>query len=194
MNDERLTKRMTSSDSIALGFEETEGKSFTFKGEVFDTIHYPDGRIEKKEKSFNIVVDSISKLISALIKSQSGYNGGKLYWALGSGSESWDTQTYTPNSGATRLVNEVFRKEIPMANRSFIDDNGNKTNNVTNKLQLDIVIESTEAVGFSLREFGIFGGNATETRNSGIMINHKTHSRIDKVEGMKIERSVRFTF
>lgn len=163
-------------------------------GEVFDTIYHPDGRIEKRKMEFNLVVDSISKLIASLIKFENGYNTGKLFWAFGIGQASWDTTPYSPLPGTTKLVNEVYRKEILPSQRSFIDEAGAKTSVVTDRLQLDIIIENSEMDGISLREFGIFGGNATTVKNSGIQINHKTHSRIDKVAGMRIERSVRFTF
>lgn len=195
MNSENAKRKINSEEAVSINLldEESSGK-YNFIGEVFDTIYHPDGSIEKREKSFNIVVDSISRLISALIKNQSGYSSGNLYWAVGQGAGSWDDAPYSPVSSNKTLQNEVFRKAIPASNRSFIDNNGNKTSSVTNRLQLDIAIESGEANGYSLREFGIFGGNASGTRNSGIMINHKSHSRVDKIEGMRIERSVRFTF
>jgi hypothetical protein len=195
--NEKVNLPLSDEDDFTISFEEESGKSSKgFIGEVHDTIHHPDGRIEKRSKSFNVVVDSISKLIACLIKSESGYTGGKLYWALGSGSTTWDTTPNSPSSGNIKLINEVFRKEITSAQRFFIDANGTKLGAgvISNRLQLDIVIESNEANGYSLREFGIFGGNATGTKDSGIQINHKSHSRIDKVSGMKIERSVRFTF
>lgn len=182
----------TIEDMVTASYQNEEGRKFTFLGEVFDTIYHKDGRIEKREKSFNIVVDSISKLISALIKHENDYTDGRLYWAVGEGLPNWDTAPYSPVATTTKLFKEVFRKQI--TSRSFIDVEGNPTDEVTNRLQLDIVLETNEANGFSLREFGIFGGNVTSVPNSGIMINHKAHSRIDKEEGMRVERSVRFTF
>lgn len=195
MFNESAKRKVQSADvaNINMIDEEVVG-GHSFKGEVFDTIYHVDGTIEKRERSFNIVVDSISTLIGALIKSHNGYNAGTLYWAVGQGAATWDETPYTPVSSAKKLTKEVFRKAIPAENRYFVDASGVRTETVTNRVQFDISFESTEANGFSLREFGIFGGNATDTANSGIMINHKVHSRIDKVEGMRIERSVRFTF
>lgn len=192
---EKVKRNYSMQDITSLGFEENEVTGgHSFKGEVFDTIYHTDGTIEKRERSFNIVVNDISRLISALIKHHNGHNEGNLYWALGTGQDTWDDTPYTPLDTNTKLTNEVFRKAILPEQRTFVDENGEPTSEVTNRLQLNIVIESTEANGNSLREFGIFGGNASETKDSGIMINHKSHARIDKVEGMKIERSVRFTF
>jgi hypothetical protein len=197
MNSENAKRTINETESFQIGLADEEsiaGKRFI--GEVFDTITYPDGRVEKREQSFNIVVDSVSKLIACLIKNETGYTGGTLYWALGNGSTTWDTTPYSPASTNTKLVSEVFRKSIPSANRYFVDASGNKLGAgvISNRLQLDITIDSGEANGYSLREFGIFGGNATATKDSGIQINHKAHSRIDKVDGMVITRSVRFTF
>lgn len=198
MNHENAKRQVVEAGEVlAIGMMDEEsiaGKRFI--GEVFDTIHYPDGRVEKREQSFNIVVDQVSKLIAALIKAETGYTGGKLYWALGAGATAWDTTPYSPVSTNIKLVNEVFRKEITSAQRFFVDANGVKqaAGVITNRIQLDITIESGEANGNSLREFGIFGGNATVTKDSGLQINHKAHSRIDKVDGMRIDRSVRFTF
>jgi hypothetical protein len=197
MNLEIGKRNIIESDSFSVGMADTESFAINgFKGEVFDKINHPDGTIEFRERSFNIVVDQVSKLIACLIKFETGYNAGKLYWALGDGATSWDTTPYSPLNTNVKLVNEVFRKEITSANRYFVDASGNKLGAgvISNRLQLDIIIDSGEANGFSLREFGIFGGNASATKDSGIQINHKAHARIDKVVGMSIERSVRFTF
>lgn len=190
---EKMDKQFGSiEDMVTASYHNDESRKFSFIGEVFDTIHHKDGTIEKREQSYNIVVDSISKLIAALIKYENGYTDGRLYWAVGQGLPNWDGAPYAPVATTTKLFQEVFRKQI--TSRSFIDQEGNPTTEVTNRLQLDIILETNEANGFSLREFGIFGGNVTAVPNSGVMINHKAHSRIDKEEGMKVERSVRFTF
>lgn len=176
--------------NITMGTDEVLNKH-GFIGEVTDKIIYPDGRIEVIE-SHNIVVNSISRLIAAFVKGEPGYMNGNLYWAFGTGKEEWDSNPYTPVASASTLVNEVFRK--PITDRAFIDSNNNPVDHVTNRLELKVILGSDEANGHSLREFGVFGGNATGTKNSGIMLNHKVHARIDKVEGMQIERRVRFTF
>lgn len=178
-------------DSLVLAMEEQETSNKSFIGQVTDIITHPDGRVEVRE-GYNVVVNSISKLLACFIKFHSEYVGGNLYWAIGQGSSTWDSNPYSPVDTNSKLNNEVFRKAITV--RNFITSGGTITNDITNRLELSVTLESEEANGFSLREFGIFGGNATETKDSGLMINHKTHSRIDKVEGMKIERSVRFTF
>ena len=192
--NEGYAMKNSSNDSLTIMLDEKEKGVSLGKGEVFDTIYYPDGRIEKREKSFNVIVKSLSRLLAAFIKAETGYLGGNLFWAMGTGQTSWDTTTYTAVDTAERLTNEVFRKAIPLGNRYFVDANFQRTNTITNRLQIDIILDENEANGFILREFGIFGGNATTVANSGILINHKVHSRIDKVSGMRIERSIRFTF
>jgi hypothetical protein len=192
MMNEKANIGRSETDTLSVSFEEQErmtGRHFI--GEVTDRITYPDGRVEVREGQ-NVVVNSISKLLACFIKDHAGYTDGNLYWAIGQGSTNWDGTPYTPVDTNTKLTSEVFRKAIAV--RKFVDANGTETSAVTNRIELSVTLESAEANGYSLREFGIFGGNASGTKDSGLMVNHKTHSRIDKVEGMKIERSVRFTF
>ena len=61
----------------------------------------------------------------------------------------------------------------------------------SNILQIRRVFTEIECNGV-WREFGIFGGNATETANSGIMINKRHHGVITKTNEMKVERIMRF--
>lgn len=188
---EFFNKGFKDEDNLSLQFSGEEKSRKGFIGETTDIITYPDGT-QEIIKSHNVVVNDISKLLAAFIKHEQGYTDGNLYWAVGTGASNWDNNPYTPVDTNTKLVNEVFRKPITV--RNFTNANGDVVNYVTPYLELSVVIESDEANGFSLREFGIFGGNATSAKDSGLMINHKAHARIDKVEGMRIERSVRFSF
>lgn len=165
-----------------------------FTGEITDIINYVDtGVVEVREKSFNVVVNDISKLIAALMKGQSGYTGIS-YWAVGSGLDTWDNSNPPlPNVTDVSLVNEIYRKVIPASAFSFLDSNGNTTTSVTNTIQITLLFTESEANGF-LREFALYGGNATATKGSGIIINHKTHGLIYKTNNMTLERIMKFTF
>ncbi|MBO8161166.1 MAG: hypothetical protein H0Z24_05970 [Thermosipho sp. (in: Bacteria)] len=165
-----------------------------FKGEVTDVlINTKTGEKKVLWTSKNVVVDDFSKLIAALVKNESGYSGA-LYWAVGSGSDSWDdSNPPLPSVTDTKLTSETYRKAITADDMAFLDDNGNETATITNKLQIKVTFTETEANG-ALREFGIFGGNATSTKDSGIMINHKIHPLIYKTSDMILERTIRFTF
>lgn len=172
-----------------------EVKQFTgseTKGEFRDTIYYADGSVEVTEWNRNLIVTGINNLIAALFKGQSGYSGIG-YWAIGSGQASWDTSLQNPTASGTKLVTEFARKAIPASAITFLTSSDTVSSTVTNRLQITLTFEESEANG-SWREFGIFGGNATATKDSGIMINHKTHSIIPKSNSMRIERQIRFTF
>ena len=172
-----------------------EVKQFTgseTKGEFRDTIYYADGRVEVTDWNRNLIVSGINNLISALFKNQSGYTGIG-YWAVGSGQSSWDTNLANPAASDVKLVNEIGRKAIPASAITFLTSSDDTTSTVTNRLQITLTFEENDANG-SWREFGIFGGNATSTKDSGVMINHKTHSVIPKSNSMRIERQIRFTF
>ena len=182
-----------------------------FKGEVRDKIIFEEdgeyevmpnlviqakaGDIYELPVSHNLVVDSCSKLIAALMKGESGYAGIK-YWEVGSGQSSWsDSNPPSPSSSDTGLNNPLFRKQIQPSDIIFIDANSNPApaGTVTNRLQVTVTFGANEANGY-LREFGLFGGNATSTLGSGIMVNRKTHGVIYKTSGMSLQRTLRLTF
>lgn len=161
-------------------------------GEYRDIITYSDGTVEVKEWERNIIVNDIGKLVTCLFKNQSGYSG-ITQWAIGSGVSSWDTTPYQPVPTISGLLNEIGRKSIPSSAIRFVDNNGNETNSITNRIQITLTFTESECNGI-WREFAIFGGNATSSRNSGIMINHKVHDVLTKTSNMTIERQIRFTF
>ena len=163
-----------------------------FIGEVKDTIRHADGRVEVKEYR-NTIVNSIGKLVACLFKAQAGYSGLQ-YWAIGSGSDGWDN--LNPPVALTSdvgCVNEIGRKAIPTNAIVFLDTNNAVSPTPTNRIQITITFSECECNGI-WREFAIFGGNATSTKNSGIAINHKTHAIMVKTDTMVVERQIRFTF
>lgn len=145
---------------------------------------------------YNTVVDNASKLIAALIKRHTGYNGA-LFWEVGSGQSAWsDTAPPSPAKTDVALNTPTFRKAIQLADISFIDGSNNVTASVTNRIQIVVTFLSNEANGY-LREFGIFGGGSdcvVGTLGSGLMINRKTHGVIYKTTAMELQRTLRFTF
>jgi len=152
----------------------------------------------------NLIVVGFSKLACALFKIN-GYTGLQ-YWAIGQGEytsgnpavSSWDTMTpaqraaksYTSMTG---LYNETHRRPVLM---DFLDSNNNVTTSVTNRLEVRATF-GTDITNVYLREFGIFGGNATSTLGSGLMIDHKAHAviafNIDAAE-MILNRTLRLIF
>lgn len=161
-------------------------------GEYVDTIYHADGRVEVREAQ-NCIINDIGKLIACLFKGQTGYS--RLgYWAVGSGSDSWDNVNPTPAQPTdTGCINELGRIAIPSENIVFLDSSNKQTTSVTNRLQITLTFTESDCNGV-WREFAIYGGNATATRGSGIAINHKNHGILVKTSSMVVERQIRFTF
>lgn len=160
-------------------------------GEYIDTIIYSDGTKEVLEGR-NLIVNDIGKLIACLFSRKSGYSG-LTHWAIGSGLDSWDTSSVDPKVTDSRLTTEIFRKAIQPTDIKFLDSSGEPTETVTNVIAITVTFSTSEANG-KWREFGIFGGNASASLNSGLMINHKIHKILTKDDSMTVERQIRFTF
>ena len=197
MFQDNYSKEISSSDSLVLRpaiEEDARSADFDEKKhwKITDVIKYADGTQEVREY-YNLVVDDCSRLIASLMKRQNGFQG-ITYWAVGSGNSSWNNQNPpSPIESDTKLLNETFRKVVTLDDIKFLDVNNNPTANVTNRLEIKVTFLEGEANG-ELREFGLFGGNATGTKDSGIMINRKTHGLIFKTSGMQLERTIRIVF
>jgi len=165
-------------------------------GLVQDIIIYKNGHVEKREESFNTIINGIGKLAAALFKGDPAYTPLS-YWAVGQGAATWDALitagTITYDMSTTRLVNELGRKSIPLSSMTFVNDDGDAILTLNNRIKITVLFDWDECNG-EWREFGIFGGNATSGVNTGIMVNHKIHKLINKTNEMKVERSIIFTF
>lgn len=159
-------------------------------GEIIDRIHYADGHIEERV-GHNLVVNNFLNLVMSLLKQQSGYKGIQ-YWAVGSGAPSWDGSMPNPDINSTKLTAELGRVAIGAGEIKFLNSDYNEVSTPTNILQISHTFGPSDCNGV-WREFGIFGGNATTAKDSGIMINKRHHAVITKTEEMTIERIMRFT-
>lgn len=178
-----------SKQNILIDEESRNGK---FIGEVTDRlIDAKTGEVIEERVYNNLVVDKCSVLIAGLMK---GALPGIQYFAVGSGSSSWSNSSLpSPATTDTQLLAETYRKAITANDIKFIDSNNNESSTPTNRLQIKVTFNESEANG-ELRELAIFGGGATATKNSGYMLNRKIHALIYKTSGMKLERIIRFTF
>ena len=159
-------------------------------GEVIDKI-YKNGVLVDTIVGHNLVVNSFVRLAMSLIKNQSGYRGAT-YWAIGSGASSWDSEIPEPTIDEVKLTSEIGRMPIPPENIIFLDESFVETSSPTNIIQITLNFGEGDCNG-EWREFAIFGGNATATPNSGLMMNKRHHKIITKTEDMTIERTIRFT-
>nr|DAT58992.1 MAG TPA: tail-collar fiber protein [Caudoviricetes sp.] len=167
---------------------DSTGVSMT--GEITDYI-YKNGVLVDTIKSHNLVVNSFLNLVMCLLKNQSGHLGIQ-YWAVGSGNTAWDTAEVQPTSGETRLTVEIGRVPILPSEITFLNSSFNEVSTPTNIIQVKHTFGTNDCNG-AWREFGIFGGNATTSANSGILINKKHHKLINKTSEMTVERVMRFT-
>jgi hypothetical protein len=95
------------------------------------------------------------------------------------------------------LVTEEIRKSITAATDIvYLDPATNVPviSGISSKIEITVLLGTTEANGVSLREFGLFGGTATGDSDSGQMVNWVTHSKIDKDSSFGIERKIRIEF
>lgn len=144
----------------------------------------------------NLIVQNCSVLMAALMKRHEAMQG-ILYWAVGKGLPDWDSNNPNRISTISKLYNEVARQAIATEQIIYINDANKPTENPTNRLEVTMEFKGEDIVSsgsLSFREFGLFGGDATETKESGFLIDHVIHPRIDMTPGLKLIRKLRLTF
>lgn len=166
-------------------------KGLHIDGVFKDIIRYSDGRVVETEWSHNLIVSSALTLITALLTNTSNIEGIQ-YWAVGSGYQSWDSSLPNPTASAKILTTEIGRKKLTADNIRFLDAEGLNSPTPTNKIEVSCFFGTDECNGL-WREFGIFGGKATNEPNTGILIDKKHHQLITKTNEMTIERTIVFT-
>lgn len=159
---------------------------------------YKNGVLVDTIESSNLVVDKCSVLLAQLMSMKN--TNGIQYWAIGSGSAAWDEQwgtpsPPTPSASTVKLVNEIYRKAITSSDIKYVDSEGTEYPDTTptNMIKITIVVGESEGNG-DWREFGLFGGGATATRDSGLMIDHKIHKILSKTSEISVTRSIVLEF
>lgn len=188
---ENVNMKQGDSETLALKLGTLDSHNVHMTGQITDRI-FKNGVLVEERVGHNLVVNSFLNLVMCLLKKESGYDGVQ-YWAIGSGADEWDNELPHPEISENRLTSELGRVPITSDEVTFLDSDFKNVSTPTNILQIRHVFDTTDLNGV-WREFGIFGGNATEELNSGILINKKHHSVITKTDEMVIERTMRFTF
>jgi hypothetical protein len=197
MHEEKIKKPLDTSNLKMVGIIE-EKVPFNIRGEWHDTYTYLDGRIEESSGEFewkpNQIQNEFAKLLASWARAESGYDRIS-YLAVGHGNVSWDTTPPTQSYNQTTLTDEFFRKAIPQVDIVFIDPITNLPTGGTpsSKIEITVNLLTSEANG-TLREFGLFGGTATGTLDSGQIVNWIVHGRIDKDTSLSIQRRIRIEF
>ena len=166
-------------------------KELHIDGVFKDIIRYSDGRVVETDWSHNLIVISALTLITSLLANTENIAGIQ-YWAIGSGYQSWDSTLPNPTASAKTLTTEIGRKKLTSSNIRFLDSDGLASTTPTNKIEVSCFFEADECNGL-WREFGIFGGDATDESDTGILIDKKHHQLITKTNEMTIERTIVFT-
>lgn len=159
-------------------------------GEYFDQDLTTGEVIHNWKK--NLIVLDFGRLLAALSKGHAGIAGIQ-YWEVGSGDAVWDTTPVNPQVGDTELLNPHTR--VPVTIYFLNESNARITDPavITNKIEMEAMFDEGVATG-ALREFGVFGGDATSALGSGIMCDRVIHPVINKPDNMALLRKLRFTF
>lgn len=190
MFNERTSMNNFDSEKLTAKLQSGDFSGVHMTGESIDRI-YKNGELIEERHGHNLVVNSFLNLVMCLLKKQSGYSGIQ-YWAVGSGASSWDSSMPTPSLSATQLTSEIGRVAIPENEIVFLDSNYNQVSTPTNIIQVTHTFGEDDCNG-TWREFGLFGGNATSSLNTGVMINKRHHGVLTKTTEMTVERNMRFT-
>jgi hypothetical protein len=117
---------------------------------------------------------------------------GLQFCAVGEGQSAWDASPPRADAATRTLVREVDRLALAQDRITYIDGFGHPTNNATARLEAMAVF--SWPAPRTLREFGLFGGDATATANSGHLINYVVHGAFTVAPGSTLTRRVRLTF
>jgi hypothetical protein len=115
---------------------------------------------------------------------------GNLFVAVGAGDAIWDDAVPETTRDVTQLVNEVARQAVNPEEIAYLDTNGEATVVNTPRLRIPATFGPDEAVG-TLRECGLFGGDATRDAGSGTLLVYYAYPRLEKTTGMVLERVIR---
>lgn len=166
------------------------------KGKYHDRLLSNGACVHDSGWRSNRIVNDCNRLLAALMKNEAGMQG-LLYLAIGAGQTGWDSTPPATNAGITALANEWTRQAITPEQIVFVDDEGLPSATPTDQLQITVSFDGSALVpsGYqSLREFGLFGGDATEVADSGYLINYVVHPRIDFTPHATLIRELRLQF
>ncbi len=188
------------------GVQQAEAGEKPVQGIYRDLLTGPSGRV-RHDSGWrpNLVVRSAGRLIAALMKDPSTL-GGIRYLAVGEGEREWDFGDRTPVADTQTLCHEVARPEVKPENIVYLDEQCDTevvecqvSDQPTAHLEISVVLRGADlALGIDeaqpLREFGLFGGDATAAAGSGYLIDYVVHPRIDLTPQMTLTRQIRLRF
>jgi hypothetical protein len=160
------------------------------RGDHRDILFDADGAIVwVRPWAANVIVDSARSLLAALVKGDA-QGAAIARWAVGAGDPVWDSSAPPPDAirrTRTQLFQETGRKAIAAGQITFLGGT------FTNRLEIVSSFTTADVPGGPLREFGLFAGG-TAALNTGVLVNHRVHPRIDLQAGLTLQRTLRLTF
>lgn len=165
------------------------------KGCYYDVIADSHGRLHSGWRS-NLIVRNCNLLLAALMKNEINMQG-ILYLAIGEGKDDWDSSRPVPLLTTSKLAKEVARMEITENQVVYLDNLNKPVETISNRLEITIKFRGEDFISNvfqTVREFGLFGGDATGEPNSGFMINYVIHPRIDLTSDLTFTRKLRLAF
>jgi hypothetical protein len=160
------------------------------RGEHRDVLLDADGAVVwTRSWEANVIVDSARSLLAALLKGDP-QGVAIARWAVGAGDAVWDTSAAPPDTirrTRTQLFQETGRKGIAAGQITFLGGA------FTNRLEIASTFTTADVPAGPLREFGLFAGGSTAL-NTGVLVNHRVHPRIDIQAGLTLQRTLRLTF
>lgn len=176
--------------------EKLQFKACYPQGKFQDVLLDPNGdRVWRTPWQHNLIVNGFRTALAALVK---GEGQPLTFWAVGTGRDAWDTEFPGDALDAervllTQLYRETKRKLIPADQMVFVSEIPSSRSNQL-QIRVDFLAEDISVMGDrQLREFGLFAGGTADP-NTGILINHRIHPRIDLQEGFTLQRTLRLTF
>jgi hypothetical protein len=152
------------------------------------------GLVVEERRGHNIIVNTASILIARLLKDNHEPDAGISYLAVGTGAVGWNLQNPPqPTASQTMLYSEIARKAFTTPDVNFIDpETGDPTTVPTGVVDFTMTFAETEAVG-PLVEMGLFGGDASDLRDSGTEVNYRTFPVLNKTNSMVMTITFRIT-
>ena len=117
---------------------------------------------------------------------------GILQHAQGRGDAGWGGSPPAVSTSDTTLFDEADRN--PPDSIVFLDAFDVVVAGPTNIIRVRTTYLEAELVGETLREQALFGGNATSTTDSGIIVNVIRHGPIFKSGDLALVRNIKLTF
>lgn len=159
------------------------------KGYIRDTLYNDMGEIDFQSNwEENCVCIGLKTLTCGLMAQEASYLGN--FWiANGTGDVSWDGNLPTALSTTTQLVAEAARKVVTSI--VYLDSGDNVVATPTKTIKFTTTFLNAESIG-DIREFGLFGGDATASSNTGLLTDYKTHVKIVKDGSHTLMRELKF--